>query len=262
MGFANRRTVIKVQKPAINSDIPTVIKRSQRRSQNKTGFRLTKFRVISLVIAVVLILVGLAILYRNSSPIPLSQTPEISNNIHFGEIVTPDGWTANSSLSVGTRTPRELAQNPQLLESDNNSCSYSRQIFYAPEYQAGRGDDFLTRSSLYQLAETNNVQSPDLANIKVSTDKRPVNLVSMIYDIPSSEKDGVTGKRAIAIRGIDKLIPLDEKTDNKGIPFVSMTYDCKDSKDYDDNEWETLVERTSLSLFSEEPLTRTEEIGK
>lgn len=223
-------------------------RKAQQPKRNKTTF------VIVAIIAILVLIGTLLFTFVIKTPLGIGKTPTTGEIIKFrAEITPPEGWRAMPVVIDSENPPKASEQNPEILENKDGTCEYLRQIFFAPANQAGRGDDYLTRNYLYQLAGTNNVDVSKFSTVNIATEKRLKPLVALTFDYPVTNTVGdkqVEGKRAVAVRAIDSLQATgDENT--QGIPFVSMSYSCQDKKDYSTDVWDALLKNTQVILHSD-----------
>jgi len=220
------------------------------------------------VVAALLASAGIGIAMRGSGSVSLAKTPEVSSKLYFQDTPPLDGWETKSSAIVEGRGDLTTAQNPYQIFSPDNKCSYSRQVFHVPSYQAGRTDDFLTRQYLYEVAESNGASGQDTQTVTVATDKGKLDFLSTSYAVKGNsadkEKETDASKsvyRSNAVRAIDKVVQIEgvKETEglfgsdaSKGIPVFFLSYECQTQSDWNADTWKALLESTKLSLYSEE----------
>jgi hypothetical protein len=180
-------------------------------------------------------------------------------------------WEINSIKQTETQPSSTL------VISEDQKCNASYSTTFLPEYQADRGDKFISQFYAYQLAQ-NNGQTIKLtsSNIKSTTNDSVEFLTGNIkfdaniaLDIPQEPTDEATepsdnpagGKvdSRIAVRGFDVKTPngLDKTLNipadrlgsdpHTGVPVLVINYQCL-NQDTDETVWKNILDKALIDL--------------
>lgn len=212
---------------------------------------------------------GFAAIRENTESISTRDAVDISPYVYFDGVQKPQGWSEKKKEStIGTPGIIKAQSLPELTR-DDGKCTYSGQILFLPSYQQGRGDDFSTKSYLYQLGEAAEVAPITLDSLDVQTDGKPFVTLTTSFEANNPVLDPKTGKevsatksyRSVAVRVIDKPVAIEGAEGNsdkgaygsdgsKGLPMITLTYECSDKSAFNAEEWRTLVNSTRINVFS------------
>lgn len=253
------------------------VKSSRRASREKQQKPARKFSLVqkrtAMAVGAVLLLgagaAGLAIVKENTETISTLDAVEISPYVYFDGVQKPAGWSEKEKAST-IGTPGIIkAQSLSELKRDDGKCTYSGQILFLPSYQNGRGDDFSTKEYLYQLGEAAGVAPISIESLDVQTDGKPLQTLSTSFEAKNPVLDPKTGKevsstksyRSVAVRAIDNPVGIEGAEGNsdkgsygsdgsKGLPMITLTYECSDKASFNADEWKKLVNSTKINVFS------------
>lgn len=218
---------------------------------------------------------ALAVAVLAGSAVGLSGTKGLDENVavskwvHFDSIKAVDGFSTPSPRTDVGSSPLTSKQTTGSVTNDDESCTFSGQVSHIPSYNEGRGDKYLTQEYLYELTENNNHLVVDFDKVKIATDQGKLEALSTnypyettSYNTETEKEETITQYRSVAVRVIDNLIDIenfDSSTKGlygsdikKGLPIVTLNYDCDTEDAYDQKEWERLVSSVHIKLDAQE----------
>lgn len=208
-----------------------------------------------------------------SSVVGFSGTKSLDENVsvskwaHFDSIKTVEGFSEPEPRTDVGSTPLIAKQNLGTILKNNETCTFSGQVSHVPSFNAGRGDNYLTHNYLYELTESNDQLATEFDTVKIKTDQGKVEALSTKYSHESSTYNPDTEKeekstryRAVAVRVLDTLTDIESfdteekglygSDASKGLPIITLSYDCNSEDDYDEKEWKKLVGSVHVALNS------------
>jgi hypothetical protein len=193
----------------------------------------------------------------------------------------PDGWKqepiAPPAQGEEDQQSAALKKVPPVLYNADKTCSYTQTIGYLPSYDANRGDDYLSKDSIYQQAASGDKLVDKVTTYNVNSNKGLIQFAYAPYDIPTSAvamagspaaaaalaaADKKTNRtyRVTAVRTFDKTLstgfPLADNapagpfgTDaSKGLPTVSLIYSCSTKAAFNEDDAKKLIDQTRIAL--------------
>jgi hypothetical protein len=179
-------------------------------------------------------------------------------------------WEINSIKATETQPSATLAI------SEDEKCNVSYSTTFLPEYQADRGDKFISQFYAYQIAQNNgqtikltseNVKSTKDDTVEFLTGK--INFPRVLAQIPqdavpeearpSKDAEQGTVDSRIAVRGFDVKtangldksmnVPTDRLGSDPymGVPILVINYQCID-QDTDDAVWKNILDKALIDL--------------
>lgn len=191
----------------------------------------------------------------------------------------PDGW-ASSLTSEIPESEKAVAEasfkkNPVRIDKADKSCTYTQQSIVMPSYLANRGDDFLSRSYIYEQAQSGGeMPKGTIEQVPVNTNIGKVAFAYSTYSTTAymmginnlAPADGKTeikpGKiyRATAVRVFDSLVDANKaqvaeappglygSDSKKGLPGIALTYECSKEESFNEEEAKKLFAETRINI--------------
>lgn len=195
----------------------------------------------------------------------MNDTVNVSKWAHFDKVESIEGFTAPIPRTDTGSSALVSKQSTNSISKNDNTCSFNGQISYLPSYNAGRGDDYLTKNYLYNISEGNGVTVGEFDSVKVASDQGKIEAFSTAYEYQQEQTDPATGKtstafkyRSVAVRVIDTPTDIEGletaaegqfgSDPKKGLPVITLSYDCDNEESFDKKEWKKLVSSVSLDL--------------
>lgn len=193
----------------------------------------------------------------------------------------PDGWqqepVAPAEAGEEDQQSAALKKYPSILYNADKTCSFTQSIGYLPSYEANKGDEYLSKSAVYQQAASGDKLLDKITNYNVNSDKGLIQFAYANYDVPTSSvamagspaaatalqaADKKTNRtyRVTAVRVFDKTLgtgfPLAENapagpfgTDaTKGLPTVTLIYSCSTQAAYNEDDAKKLIDQARITL--------------
>lgn len=193
----------------------------------------------------------------------------------------PDGWQqepiAPPAEGEEDQASATLKKHPLALYNADKTCSFTQSVGYMPSYYANRGDDFLSRESVYQQAGSGDKLIEKVTTYNVDSNKGLIQFAYASYDIPTAgtamvgspaaamdaaKADTKNNRtyRITAVRTFDKTLstgfPLADNapagpfgTDaSKGLPTVSLIYSCTTQAAFNEDDAKKLIDQARISL--------------
>lgn len=194
----------------------------------------------------------------------------------------PDGWQqepiAPAEAGAEEQQSAALKKYPAVLYNADKTCSFTQSVGYLPSYEANKGDDYLSKSAVYQQVASGDKLLDKVANYNVNSNKGLIQFAYASYDVPTTgvamigspaaaavlkdaDKNTARTYRVTAVRTFDKTLstgmPLDEKapagpfgTDaSKGLPTVTLIYSCSTQAAYNEDDAKKLIDQARITLL-------------
>lgn len=183
----------------------------------------------------------------------IEKTPEIKGSIFYSMKNTPSGFSLAAGYNNSDLSEVTGKQNPNPIKNDAGTCTFSPTIAYLPLTGTGRGDDYLTRSYIYESAQISAHLPSTIKKNYVSAGKTNLEILVSSYDVPASKNNSENKSgyyRTIAVRSMDTTAPIPyvTGTEANGIPTITMTYDCQTANDYKDADFSALLSSVDVNL--------------
>lgn len=184
----------------------------------------------------------------------IEKTPEVHGSIFYSMKNIPSGFSLVSGYDNSGLSELTGKQNPNPIKNDAGTCTFSPQIAYLPLTGTGRGDNYLTRSYIYENAQISAHLPSAIKKNHVSAGKTNLEILVSSYDVPASKNNSENKSgyyRTVAVRALDTTatIPYVTDTEAKGIPAITMTYDCQTAGDYKDADLSALLSSVDVNLM-------------
>lgn len=190
----------------------------------------------------------------------------------------PDGWAqepmAPPAPGEEDQASATLKKHPLALYNADKSCSFTQTIGYLPSYDANKGDDYLSKTAIYEQAASGDKLVDKVTTYNVNSNKGLVQFVYASYDLPTSgvamagspaaaealHKSKDRTYRVTAVRAFDKALstgmPLADNapagpfgTDaSKGLPTVTLTYSCTSQAAFNEDDAKKLIDQARIAL--------------
>lgn len=190
----------------------------------------------------------------------------------------PDGWQqepmAPPAEGEEAQATATLKKHPLALYNADKTCSFTQSIGYLPSYEANKGDNYLSKSALYQQAAAGDKLVEKVTTYNVDSNKGLVQFTYTSYDLPTAgvamagspaaaeelRKSTNRTYRVTAVRAFDKALstgmPLADNapagpfgTDSsKGLPTVSLMYSCDTQAAFNEEDAKKLIDQVRISI--------------
>lgn len=180
----------------------------------------------------------------------IEKTPEITGSIFYSMKNIPSGFGLAAGYNNSDLSEVTGKQNPNPVKNNAGTCTFSPTVAYLPSDFAGRGDNYLTRSYIYENAQISAHSPSAIKNKFVSAGNTNLEILVSSYDVPASKDSSDDKKgyyRTVAVRAIDVTVPVPYASETKGLPAVIMTYDCQTENDYRESDLSALLSSVNIN---------------
>ena len=183
----------------------------------------------------------------------IDKTPEVKGSVFFSMKNVPSGFSLVPGYDNSNLPELTGKQNPNPIKSSAGTCIFSPQVSYLPAAYAGRGDKYLTLSYIYENSQVSPTLPAPVKRTHVSAGKSYLEVLTSSYDIPASKNGKADQKgsyRTVAVRALDMAVFISYAggPDSKGLPTITMTYDCQTASDYKDADFSALLASVDVNL--------------
>lgn len=231
----------------VNQSNATSTNRSKRKDLRKKKSLLVAPIVGIVALGSLTIGVFSGALLFNTHPTNLKPIEWEDGNVGF--VASPqlgEGWIDASDTLSDADDAQGSVRNP--LDVFKGSCSVVRTTAYLPKSSNGRGDDFLTKSTLFSLLDSRN-EKTNIAKAKIQVDGKPIDAYQNITD-----------STAVVVRAFDQVqtVPEDISTvkpsmgttsTKEGMPVVTITYSCANKDEFSEDTWKQVLSSSEITLL-------------
>lgn len=192
----------------------------------------------------------------------------------------PDGWAqepiAPPVAGEEDQASATLKTHPLAIYNADKTCSFTQSVGYLPSYEANKGDDYLSKSAVYQQAASGDKLVDKVTTYNVNSNKGLIQFAYASYDIPTAGMAMVGSPaaeaalkagdkkartyRVTAVRTFDKALstgyPLADNAPAgpfgsdaaKGLPTVSLIYSCSTQAAFNEDDAKKFMDQARITL--------------